>query len=447
MSKSKKKLLTIVSSFIVLSSVLAGCGSGSSNSPAASNGQAAMDGERYVEPVTLKLLIDNQTSLDGIKAVAEEIENKYNIKTEYDLRPGGSEGDNLVKTKLATGEMDDLNFYNAGSLFKALKPEKYFIDLTNEPFMANVLDTFKGTVTVDGKIYGAPSGSSQAGGWLYNKKVYAELGLSVPKTWAELMANNEKIKTSGKTAVIGSYKDSWTAQLILLADYYNLQKKVPAFADDFTNNKAKFATTPEALRAFEKMQEIKTKGYMNEDYLATTYDTALKMLAEGTGVHYPMLTFALATLNANFPEQIDDIGMFAQPSDSPDTNGLTVWMPGAISISKDSKNLEAAKKWLSFFASSEGIALMSSKRKPEGPYLVKDAQLPEGTYGAVLDMMPYFDSGNTAPALEFLSPLKGPNLPQIMVENGAGMKTPEQSANAYDKDVEKQAKQLGIEGW
>ncbi len=77
MSKSKKKLLTIVSSFIVLSSVLAGCGSGSSNSPAASNGQAAMDGERYVEPVTLKLLIDNETSLDGIKAVAEEIENKY----------------------------------------------------------------------------------------------------------------------------------------------------------------------------------------------------------------------------------------------------------------------------------------------------------------------------------------------------------------------------------
>ncbi|GAA3326170.1 hypothetical protein GCM10020331_060980 [Ectobacillus funiculus] len=32
---------------------------------------------------------------------------------------------------------------------------------------------------------------------------------------------------------------------------------------------------------------------MNKDFNATTYDQAMQMLAEGKGVHYPMLTQAL----------------------------------------------------------------------------------------------------------------------------------------------------------
>jgi len=62
-------------------------------------------------------------------------------------------------------------------------------------------------------------------------------------------------------------------------------------------------------------------------------------------------------------------------------------------------------------------------------------------------MMKYYDSGNTAPALEFITSVKGPNSPQICVEVGSGMRSPLESATDYDKDVEKQAKQLGLEGW
>lgn len=466
MVTSRFKTITVLSGVLLAMSALSACGSGnnsndaspeaSSNpspsaaSPSASasapaSASASPSSERYEKPVTLKLLIDNQTSTEGIKAVADEIEKRYNIKTEFDLRPGGSEGDNLVKTRLATGDMDDLNFYNSGSLFKALQPEKYFVDLTNEPFMQNVDDSFKPTVSVDGKVYAGPSGATQAGAWLYNKKAYADLGLSVPKTWDELKANNEKIKAAGKTAVIGSYKDSWTAQLIILADNFNVLKAAPTFADDFTNNKAKFATTPAALRSFQKLAEM--KPYMNKDYLSTTYDQALKMLVDGTGVQYPMLTFALSNIFATYPDQIGNIGVFAQPGDSADSNGLTVWMPAGISIYKDGKNVEAAKKWLAFFDSPEGMSILATKAKPEGPYVIKGAQLPDDAYAGVKDMLPYFDNGNNAPALEFLSPLKGPNLPQIAVEVGSGMKSPEEDAAAYDKDVEKQAQQLGIAGW
>ena len=60
------------------------------------------------------------------------------------------------------------------------------------------------------------------GGILYNKTIYEELGLTVPKTWAEFMANNEKIKAAGKVAVIQTFGDTWTSQLFVLGDYYNV---------------------------------------------------------------------------------------------------------------------------------------------------------------------------------------------------------------------------------
>lgn len=408
---------------------------------------ASVGAQAAGQKVTLSFLIDNQSALDGIKAVAAAAEKKLNIAITIDLRPGGAEGDNVVKTRLATGDMDDLSFYNSGSLFQALNPSQNFVDLTNEPYMTTVIDSFKSTVSVNGRVYGIPAEAAMGGGWLYNKKVYAQLGLKVPTTWAQLLANCETAKAAGKTAVIASYKDDWTSQLILLADYFNVQAKYPNFAADYTAHKATFAGTPIALRGFEKLQEIFKKGYMNKDFLATTYDQALKMLADGTGVHYPMLTFSLANLKAIAPDNVNDIGFFGQPGDTAGSNGVTVWMPAGIYVYKNGKNIDAAKKWVAYFVSKEGLATYMEKQKPSGPFAIKGISLPADVLPAVKDMLPYFDSGRTAPALEFLSPIKGPNLPQICVEDGSGIKAPLDAAKEYDNDVEKQAKQLGLAGW
>ena len=65
----------------------------------------------------------------------------------------------------------------------------------------------------------------------------------------------------------------------------------------------------------------------------------------------------------------------------------------------------------------------------------------------VLDIQEYIDAGNVGPALEFLSPLKGPALEQITVEVGSGLRSAEDAAALYDEDVAKQAQQLGLPGW
>ncbi|MGF7030762.1 raffinose/stachyose/melibiose transport system substrate-binding protein [Paenibacillus mucilaginosus] len=445
MRQKKAKMISVLSVTALFAGVLAGCGGAAEKEETAGGSTPQGEGKT----VTISLLTDNtQDAVNQAKGVIEAFEAKYpNIQVEHETRPGGGEGDNLVKTRLATGDMTDVFWYNAGSLMQALNPEQNLVDLTNEPFMKNVVDSFKPTVMFKDKLYAGPLGSTMGGGWLYNKKVYSQLGLSVPKTWAELMANNEKIKAAGITPVIGSFKDDWTTQIVVLADYYNVQAQTPKFADDYTANKAKFADTPAALRSFEKLEEIGKKGYFNKDFLATTYDAGLKMIAEGKGAHYPMLTFAIPAIEQNYPEQIGEIGFFAQPGDSPDVNGLTVWVSNGAYIYKKSEHIEEAKKFVEFTSSIEGIEALTKMSKPSGPLLVKEAKLPDNVPQVVKDMMPYFDTNKTAPALEFVSPIKGPSLAQITTEVGAGFKPAKEGAQLYDKDVEKQAKQLGLQGW
>jgi raffinose/stachyose/melibiose transport system substrate-binding protein len=65
----------------------------------------------------------------------------------------------------------------------------------------------------------------------------------------------------------------------------------------------------------------------------------------------------------------------------------------------------------------------------------------------VKDIERYITEKKSAPALEFLSPIKGPNLSQITVEVGSKIKSGEAGAKLYDEDVKKQAQQLGLPGW
>ncbi|WP_106400938.1 ABC transporter substrate-binding protein [Actinocorallia populi] len=399
--------------------------------------------------VELSFLVDNsETTLSQANAVADAFNaaNK-DIKVEVETRPQGTEGDNVVKTRLSTGEMSDVFWYNSGSLLQALNPERSLADLTGDPVLSKVEEGFLPVVSQDEKVYGVPIGSATGGGILYNRKVYAELGLQVPRTWAEFMANNEKIKAAGKTAVISTYKDSWSSQLFVLADFYNVQAAVPSFAQDYTANKAKFATTPAALTGFQHLADVNAKGYQNKGYGSATVDQGLKLLLEGEGAHFPLLSFTLPPLLKDNPEVATDIGFFGVPGDDPAKAGATIWEPAAVYAAKGTEHLAEAKEFMAFVASPEGIEAIGKVSTPTGPYRVAGAKLPDDAIQAVKDIQAYIDAGLSAPALEYLSPVKGPSLEQITVAVGSGLTEPAEGAAQYDKDVEKQAKQLGLSGW
>ncbi|WP_433717819.1 ABC transporter substrate-binding protein [Actinoplanes sp. CA-051413] len=402
--------------------------------------------------VALAFLVDN--SEDSVR-IGEQLAKDFtaanpDITVKVETRPQGTEGDNLVKTRLSTGDMTDVFQYNSGSLFQALAPQKNLVALDDQPWAGQLDDNFKTTVSTGGKTYGAPWGGFIAGAVMYNRAVYAKLNLQVPKTWAEFMANNAKIKAAGIAPVIQTYQDTWTSQLFVLGDFHNVTAAEPDFADKYTKNQAKYATSAAAVKGFQHLQEVHDAGYLNKDFASAKFDDGLKKLAKGEGAHYPMLSSAISTIVANYPEQAKDVGLFAIPSDDATRNGLTVWSPAGVYIptSTEGAALEAAKKFLGFIASPAGCASAGTASTPVGPYAVKGCALPADVTQVAKDTQPYLDrDGGSSLALEFLSPIKGPALEQITVEVGSGIRKAADGAALYDKDVQKQAQQLGLEGW
>ncbi|WP_344487686.1 ABC transporter substrate-binding protein, partial [Nonomuraea monospora] len=419
---------------VLATAALTSCGSGS---------EPATDGT-----VTLTFMTgSDQSTVDTSKALANAfMKADPTVKIEMEHQPGGSEGDNVVKTRLSTGEMTDVFWYNSGSLLQALNPAQTLVDLTGDPVLANVQPEYLPVVTNEGKVFGVPATTLTGGGILYNRKVYERLKLEVPKTWAEFMANNDKIKAAGVTPVIGTFKDTWTSQLFVLADYHNVQAEAPTFAQDYTAGKAKYATTPAATGGFQHLADVHAKNLMQEGFGSATLDQGLKLLVEGKGAHYPMLSGLLPPLLATYPQTATDIGLFGVPGTDPAKNGATVWEPPAIYIARTTEKLDAAKKFLAFVASPAGTEAVTAAVQPSGPYRIKGAKLPEDALQVAKDLQGYLDRGATTPALEFLSPIKGPSLEQITVAVGSGLTPAAEGAAQYDKDVEKQAKQLGLAG-
>jgi raffinose/stachyose/melibiose transport system substrate-binding protein len=419
---------------------LAACSAGSLGSSDSKGGK-----------VTLSFLADNS---EGSQAQANGLAKDFsaknpNITIKVESRPGGSDGDNLIKTRLSTGDMTDVFMYNTGSLFQALAPEKNLVALDGQSWVGDLDSNFKTTVTSNGKVYGAPFGTFSSGAILYNRPVYQQLGLQVPKTWDEFMANSAKIKAAGKAPVIQTYQDTWTSQLFVLGDYHNVQAAVPDFADKYTKNQAKYATTPAALAGFKHLQDVHDAGYENKDFASAKLEDGLNLLAKGDGVQYPILSGVVGGLAATNPQALQNIGLFAIPGADAAKNGLTVWTPAGTYIPKSTTGakLDAAKKFVAFVGSKEGCDSQTKAYPPSGPYGVKGCTLPSNVPQSVKDMQPYFDTGATTPALEFMSPIKGPALEQITVEVGSGIRKADAGAALYDQDVKKQAQQLGLPGW
>jgi raffinose/stachyose/melibiose transport system substrate-binding protein len=449
MKTARIRLATVATAAVAMVT-LAACGSSGSSSSSASASAAGSDTASAPSAAGAKteltLLVDNgETTVKAAKAEIEAFQKANpDVTVKLNTKPQGGDGDNLVKTKLATGTMEDVFWYNSGSLLQALKPDQNLVDLTGDAALKDVDESFLPVVTYKSKVYGAPWGTVMGGGIVYNKDVFTKLGLSIPKTWAEFEANNEKIKAAGITPVLGTFKDTWSTQLFVLADYHNVAAANPTFADDYTANKAKYASNPAALRGFEKTAEPSAKGWLNKGAGSTTVSQGTPLLVSGKVAQWPILTAVVASLPK---DQADKLGFFGIPGDDAAKAGATVWSPNGQYISAKSKNIDAAKKFIAFVASPAGTEIFNTASPATGPYLVKGYSLPADSFAIAKDMQAYVDAKTTTPALEFLSPVKGPALEQITTAVETGQTTAKDGASQYDSDVTKQAKQLGLAGW
>ena len=128
----------------------------------------------------LNVLIDNApASIGAFEALTEAYTARNpDVTFSIEIRPGGGEGDNIIKTRLATGEMADIFSYNSGSLFQALRPSRTLVPINDIPNFDNLNDSFLQTVTDgEGNYYGVPYEAAMGGGILYHVPTYDDLGL------------------------------------------------------------------------------------------------------------------------------------------------------------------------------------------------------------------------------------------------------------------------------
>ena len=256
----RRSLVAIGAGGLALSLALAGCSAGDSDSE---------DGA-----TSLTFLVDNgEATVATAEALAEAFtaENP-DITIEVETRPQGADGDNVVKTRLATGEMDDIFQYNSGSLMQALSPDETLVEPRRRGVRRQVRrELRRERLDRERRVrrarwvsrWRAPSSTTRT-------STRSSASRSRPRGTSSSRTARRSRRPARPPRSCRPTATRWTSQLFVLGDFNNVLAENPDWAEEYTNNEAKYVDEP-ALAGFEHLQEAFEKGLFNEDFASAKY--------------------------------------------------------------------------------------------------------------------------------------------------------------------------------
>lgn len=180
--KIAKKLLVGVS---VLSAVglLSACGNDSNSTSGKTTEIEFFNQKKEMQPTLQKIIKDFEKENPTIKVKFTNVPD-----------PG-----KVLKTRIASGDAPDvINIYPQNTDFQEWAKAGIFEDLTGKDFLGNLKEGAAETYAVNDKIYSVPL-TNNAWGFFYNADKFKELGLEVPKIWADFEKLVATIKEKGET--------------------------------------------------------------------------------------------------------------------------------------------------------------------------------------------------------------------------------------------------------
>ena len=146
--------------------------------------------KRETIPYFTKIAADFNASQSTYRA---EIENSTNLVADF-----------VRNTPVAIG-MTTFNLAFGGFIQRGV-----LADQTDNPVMAtvrpDVIDYSKQFGTYNGEVSAVPY-SMAAGGVIYNRELFDQVGASIPTTWTEFLATCELLKSQGITPIVGTFLD------------------------------------------------------------------------------------------------------------------------------------------------------------------------------------------------------------------------------------------------
>lgn len=442
MERNLRKISMFVT-MICLLAALTACGNNNnpnaSKSPSANSSVSseAPTASAPSEPVKLKIIGHGSNFTSGWEAVMTDAKAK-GFDIEVEKLPEGSQGDDIVKTRIATREFPDilLNYSGQSTLTSLGKPEELYVDLSGQSWVANLnLDTWGNSFAYKGKVFGAPYQGAQSMAVFYNKKLFESLGLTVPTTYEEFLAISDTIAKAGKTPVLLPGKDPWTLQFTTLLS--TAQKDSTEIASRINANQMKFADYEDFKTGVTVLADLVSKGYGSKDPFSLSYDSAEEALANGEGGMFMMGAWFMTDIVKKYPDKVNDIGAFAMPFPGGKTPTVAVVPSNALYVMQG-ENQEAAMKFIEYFESTDtqNIFFGAEGGVPELKGVTKVTLTP-----AELEAKALVDNGQgfvnyQGSGLNY----SGGDFPSLSANVVAKGMTVEEVSKAMDKEFEKQAK-------
>jgi raffinose/stachyose/melibiose transport system substrate-binding protein len=268
------------------------------------------------------------------------------------------------KIQLLAAQNDLPTLFSAGSATAIAK------GLSKDGLLLNVAATFKqlgiynavtpvGVSLVEG-VYGDPMigipKEADIDGFWYNKKIFAQDGITVPSTWSQLVSDAATLQSKGIQPFVtpGSPTVGWPITR-MIGEYIERELGADAMTP-VVQGKATLTDAP-YLAGATAIASLGAKGYFGKGVASTDYPTGVSEFLTGKAAIWWMGSWTLADFNQPGANQIgdDNIGFFPFPAvPGGEGNDLTFMEPGeTICFSKAAYN-PAVGAWMKYVFSRFG---------------------------------------------------------------------------------------------
>ncbi|MBE1490836.1 ABC transporter substrate-binding protein [Plantactinospora soyae] len=289
---------------------------------------------------------DNETTmqpvLDAFRAAHPD------ITLEMSYSPPVAEYIQTLQTRVLSGKAPDV-FLIAAENKTNLINGKHVLDLSNEPFIKGLPEINTKTYGRDDAVYGL-SVSSWGAGIMYNKDLLAKVGATEPpQTWDEFLALCARLKGAGITPFLEAL-DGMPTVLSAFLGAHNVAQGLQMDTRIF-NGESTFAREwAEPLRQYNR---IFADGLEPSSVAGLKPDQVVDEFATGRVAMFPSGPWNIASIRQKAP----DLKFAMVPV--PAAPGGSVFLAGAAgpgwAISAKSENVDAARTFLTFLASEQGI--------------------------------------------------------------------------------------------
>jgi raffinose/stachyose/melibiose transport system substrate-binding protein len=245
--------------------------------------------------------------------------------------------DAALRTRLVKNDVPPLMSLNGnGGTYGDLANAGIFRDFSDDPALENISDASINVLQdlghVPDEINGVPF-ANNADGIIYNVDLFNQLGLTVPKTWDELIATAEKIQAAGQIPFYHTWKEAWTTQ----PPFNPLAQNIPP-TDFWEQREAGDVTFSEEYpQVAEQLLELKKYG--PADPFRFDYNTGNRAMADGEAVMYLQGIWAIPSIRG-INEDIN-LGVFPFPStNDPERNRMVSGVDILLTMPAEETGLE-----------------------------------------------------------------------------------------------------------